>query len=444
MKRLALAICTFGFTLCLAGTASAQFVQYATSGGVNFDNIPDQEAFDQAMNDALWRGGRWFADPWIGIRSLGYSTGIAFDSDGETGEGDTGLQASGGAGVRIYRPIGSRGTWATHALPEYTWFENGGRSRVNGRFGTGLFANLGGFLVQATARREDQLDFFSRQVEDQISQRHDEFTLSGELGLVGSVSLHVQGQLREYQSLEDQSRFDSLRQLDREETSATAGLRFRSSENLMLGFGAGVVETQIAPQALPFGLDRSSDGNLIYVELSRPSDSFNLQANIQLLQLDFTAGPTPLELDEVTGQVGLNRRLSGRFAIDAYVRRTVGLALGGDFAYFLDDSVGVGMSSPLGAVGAVRIYGETGTNDYRGFADSLFQRQDDYVSYGLSFQVRHRSGVGLYLDGRVTDYDSNIDSFDRDITTVRGGLNIGLNFGLQRGLVFGNNRSPWV
>ncbi|REJ86239.1 MAG: hypothetical protein DWQ36_09785 [Acidobacteria bacterium] len=445
--RLGLALGLAPVLALAAATASpAQFVQYARSGGVSFPLIPDQEAFDEAMDGALWRGGRWFADPWIGIRSIGYSEGFTLDQgDGEGQRGDTGVQASGGAGLRIYRPIGGRGTWATHVLPEYTWFERGDRSRFNGRFGTGVFANLGGLLLQATATRQDELEFFSRQIEDQISQRRDELSLAAELGLFGALSLHLQGAVREIESLEDGESFDFLRQLDREETSITAGFRLRSSDGLMFGFGAGVVQTDIVPSAtLGLGVDRSSDGSLIYGELSRPSDSFDLRANAQLLRLDFDAGPTPLELDEVTGQLGLSRRLGGRFALDAYYRRTAGLGLGADLAYFLDSSVGLGASTPLGSVGALRAFVETGNNDYRNFLADSAEREDDYTAYGVALNLRHRTGVGVYLEGRETDYDSNLPGFDRKVTTVRGGLNLGLSLTLRRSLVFGDDGSPWV
>ncbi len=406
-----------------SSSAQAQFVQYTTPGDVLRTEVIDQERLEQSMETARWRVGRLFADPWIGLTDLSIVSSSE-DDDGVVTDRDR-LRVSGGAGIRAYVPVGSRSTWAVHVLPEYSWVEgDSDRSRLNGRYGTGLFANLGGALVQATVTRRDTLEFFSQELERQTNRREDQAKLAFEVALRGAFSIFLEGSFAEHRSLEDEdSTFDITRGLDRDVVTYGGGVRLESERGLRLGLGLEIHDVESADEVV---LDRSSDGETVFVAADYRRDSFDLTLRLGHTSLDFE-NPLISGLSEVTGNLGFRRRLSERVAFDVFARSSPALSL--TSAYSIDESFGAGLQFRVSNHLAARVFYQLGENRFEDFADPAgtipaISRVDESDTYGVALTVQTR-WVNLKLSGRRSEYDSSLPGLDRDNTIVQGGLSVG-------------------
>ena len=393
-----------------------------------------QAEIDKALNAAPWRVGKLFVSPWIGLTDLAVTS--ESQDDGDERRSSNLLRASGGAGLRAYLPLGRRATVAGHVLPEYTWFEgDSDRGRLNGRFGLGVFANFGGLLMELSAARHDQLEFFSREFEEQVSLRADTAKADFELGLRGSISLFLTGRLRELRSLEDSASFAALSQLDRDETSVGLGIRLRSQRGLVISLGAAEVDSELQN---PLSSGKDSDGRHYSLEIDQTLERFDISLGLGLVDIEFGDGST--ELEEIVGRFGLRRQLGERVAVDVFTRRHPTLALAEQTPYFLEEASGLGVSARLGARVTARLFAESGTNDYVGESEQVV-RSDDFDSYGLSLMFNVWR-LTFSLTARTTEYDSNVPGLDRELDTIVGGVSLGLGgdgiFSLGRGA------SGWV
>ena len=100
------------------------------------------------------------------------------------------VSATVGAGVQMYRPVASDLVFEAHFLPAYVWFEDQvERRRLNGRYGLGLFGDLGRTGVEVSVSRDDETRFLSNQLQQQVNVRDDTAAVEVDVELVSGIAI---------------------------------------------------------------------------------------------------------------------------------------------------------------------------------------------------------------------------------------------------------------
>ncbi|HVS62096.1 MAG TPA: hypothetical protein VMT85_01205 [Thermoanaerobaculia bacterium] len=418
-RQIAFAASLFGAFVPLA--SSAQFDQYTQTGGPDPVVVDPREALEEAVEEARWRFGGLRVDPWIGIRNVGYV---------DSGDAGDQLSGSGGLGFRAYLPNGPKVIWAAHVLPEYTWLEDSSaRSRVNGRYGVGLFGFFNRLTVEALATRQEALDIVSTEIQQRVNARSEGLRLLAELRLAGSINLYVSGSSTTIENLlEDEERLDPgiapFDLLDRDEEVLRGGFRYRSRGDWLIGLG--VEDSTVDFDDSSF--DRSNSGTSPFVELAIPGRRIAIDVDLVLRELEPDGLSEFVPFDDVTGSLSLviggeRSRLSPAL----YARRELVYTLGAA-SYLLDERFGVRGGLPIGRRFAVRAFLETGTNDYTGVTGP--ERNDDVAAYGGDLAIQVASRLALSIGYSTEEFESNLPGLDRTIDVLRAGV----TFGASRGL----------
>ncbi len=410
--------------LCVASIATAQFSQYTRAG--DFERSPSsvKDDLDEAVENAKWDLGRFRVDPWFALRELTYDDNVGSRADDVQSD----LTATVGAGFRGYLPFGSDMILATHVLPEYVWWRDlENRRRVNGRAGLGIFGTFGRTSVEASVARVDEARFFSREFEDQVNTQDEVGLLSLELDLNQGFSVFGTTRLRRLAFRDEDEDIDAVKLLDREETIQRVGVRYKSPRGLTIGVGAEDSETEFE---ITNSL-RSNSGTspLVQLQYVGPVLFFSIEAVDR--DLEFPLAPELLDYDEVTGEARGEISSSERLAFQFYGRRNLVYSFTERWAYFEETTSGAAVRFTPATWFSVRVFSETGTSDFAPVDVGIDIRKEDFDGYGVELQFAAGRAT-LHVAFSETDYDANLDEFDRDVTVIRTGL------------VFGTRTlSPW-
>ncbi len=426
------------------GPVRGQFAQYTQPGTVARGGTEvTRDGMETALSEARWNLGAIRIEPWIGLRNVSWSENPSARPDAASGaaadtEGD--LSASGGAGLRAYLPTGHSVFWAAHVLPEYTWWrDQDERSRLNGRYGLGMFAFFNRLTLQLTGQRQDQQSVVSAEVPAEVNNRRDELALAAEtrLGFATSFFAEVSA-TRTRNSLEDEDALigTSLRSLDRDENSVRTGLRYRPRERFTLGVGYEWTETDSQDPAEGAGgraRDLSNTGTAPIVELRYTGPTFWASGSAAFRSIEAEGGSELRDTDTETYALGLG--LTGnRLSPAVYARKTLSLALSEEYSHFTNESVGASLGLGLGRRVRLRAYGEVGEAEFRPRLDGTPVRTDDLTAYGAELTFNLGRGLNAHVGGSRTEFDSNLPGEDRTLDVVRAGITLGL----------GGGESGWV
>lgn len=410
-------------TALVAGRAWAQFSQYVPAGEFEEERESVQVRLDRAMKASRWRLGRFFIDPWVGVRDVSYVDNV-LGTSGSNPQSD--ITAKLGVGLRLYRPIGGEMTFAAHALPEYVWWQDlSERRRLNGRYGAGLFGNLGRTGVEISATREEDSTFYSREVETRVNTRYDVGRAALELELGAGIALFAGGEMRQIRFLDaDDPLLAELDFVNRDEEILRLGLRFSPAAGLSIGLG---VEESVA-DFVGGARDRSNSGTSPILQLEFEGTRFDLGANLALRELEPEPGSAFTPFEEVTGDARLQLTIGGRLRPQLYANRNLIYALEQRWTYFEDSAIGLGLHTSLGSAASLRLFAEQRTNDYTATATGLLDRRDDLDVFGADLRLNF-GRYTVHLGATRTQYDSSLPGLDRDITVIRSGLTLGSGSG---------------
>lgn len=416
-----------------------QFAQYTQPGTVARGGTEvTREGMEQALSEARWNLGAIRIDPWIGLRNVSWTENPSGRPDAASGaaantEGD--LSASGGAGLRAYLPTGHSVFWAAHVLPEYTWWrDQSERSRLNGRYGLGMFAFFNRLTLQLTGRRQEQQSVVSAEVPAEVNNRRDELALAAETRLGFATSFFAEASTtRTRNSLEDEDALigTSLRSLDRDENSVRTGLRYRPRERFTLGVGYEWTETDSEDPAEGAGRQArnlSNTGTAPVVELRYTGPKFWASGSAAFRSIEAEGASEFRDTDTETYALGLG--LTGnRLSPAVYARKTLSLALSEEYSHFTNESVGASLELGLGRRVRLRAYGEVGEAEFLPRLDETPVRMDDLTAYGAELTIGLGRGLSAHVGGSRTEFDSNLPGEDRTLDVVRAGITLGLGGG---------------
>lgn len=414
---------------CLALSAvpaSGQFSQYSPAGDFEEDFEATRELLETAMAESRWKWGPLLVDPWIGLRELTYD-----DNVGNRPRGNivSDYLAKVGAGVRAYAPANDQLIFALHVLPEYVyWQDLSNRRQVDGRYGAGLFGSVGPVDMEISFQHIEDTKFFSREFEDRVDTQEDFAKIDLEMDLGQGWAVFAAGAFNSYGFEEQDEGIDpEVSLLNRDETLARLGIRFRPAERLR--FGLGVENTEV-----DFDRDarRSNSGlsPLFEADLEGGRLLFQSRLVFRDLESDGAVSVFP-QFDDISGRFRAAWQVTGPLQIETLGYRSLVYSFQDTFAYFVDEALAVGVVSSLGSRAGLRLRYEDGSNSYAPFDPNRLARVDDFDSISGEFQFEV-GPLTLVINASETSYDSNIDQFDRDVTTVSSGI------------VFGRRKlSPW-
>ena len=392
----------------LATSAAAQFVQYTPPGFFEPRREDTEKILERYMTEARWKTGRLYLDPWIGMRDSGYRDPVA-----GTDESDVTITI--GAGIRGWLPVGSDFTLAAHGLPEYTWWNKfSDRNRWNGRYGAGLFGNLGRTGMELTARLDEYARFFSREFEDQVNTREQQVAAKFEVDAGRGLGVLFGGSIGSFDyETEDFPVLPNPGAVDRDEDLATVGVNYIFPYGFTAGLGAEY--TQAKFESGPG--DRSNSGMAPVLLLDFAGSQLFVTANLAYRSLTPDGDSRFVDFDGLTGRFQVSWRTLERLELQLFGSNQLVYSFTNTWAYYEDSPVGLGVRYAVTPRLRARVFGETGSDDYTPFEENGPQRSDDFDTWGLELGFR-ASRVWLGLHFSQTDYDSSFDVFDREIRRV--------------------------
>ncbi|MEM7583021.1 MAG: hypothetical protein AAF560_06550 [Acidobacteriota bacterium] len=405
--------------------AEAQFQQYTPPGNFEEERESMDDLLSRSMKEARWRFGRAFFHPWVGLRDIAFvDPALRTDSLEESD-----FTATIGVGVRGYVPIGPEMTLALHALPEYVWWKDlDERRRINGRYGAGLFGNLGRTGLEISLSRTDDASFVSREIEQKVNSEDLTAKVSAEVDVGAGFSLFAEGNVRQirFAALEEDSALRGLDSLERDEDLLRAGVRVLLPRGLRLGLGVESSQVDFEQNAL-----RSNSGTSPLLQVDFDSGRVALALNLAFRDLEPEPGSQFVPYDDVTGSFRTVWRVGGNTQLQLFGDRNLVYSTQDRWAYFEDTGIGVGVKTSLSSRLSLRVFAMDGSNDYVNFEPTAPQRVDDFEAYGGEVRIEI-DRFTLTLGAAVSDYTSNFEEFDRSTTTIRSGLALGFPSG-----------SPW-
>ncbi len=367
-----------------------------------------------ALANARWQAGPLRIDPWVGIRELSWVDNV-FAQDGSTTSDFT---ATVGAGLRLFVPLGDSTIVAASALPEYTWWADlQDRRRLNGRYAAGVFTDANRLRFELEGRLEETQSIVTPQIEQRINQRLEQLRAQLELDVYRSLRLFVEASNRNFENLLDEFPSElvpAFTALDREEDVVRAGVRFDVYDRLRVGLGAE--DSDVTFDSRLF--DVSNSGTAPVLELEWESDRlfFGLDLAWRDLEPIGTSGFVPY--DDVTGDVTVTFDVSETLRWSVYGRRNLVYAIGSQFAYFEDDTLGTSLGIRLRDRMRLRLFAEAADHDYVVRDEQSGTRLDDVTQLGASFAFDATDAMTFILQSGLTDVDSSLDGFDRETNYI--------------------------
>ncbi len=369
--------------------------------------LPSKEEFQRKLKAAPWEAGKLRLSPWIGLQDMAFVDKL--NDESEFGDQDFTLTV--GAGLRGYLPAGRRVVWAAHALPEYVWWQDTeAKRRLNGRYGIGLFAFLNRMTLELSQRRLENQSFFSSEIQELTTSRNDTSTFSLELEITRNLSLFGLATRREQTNQEDER--EAFGALDRTGELGAIGFRFENSKGWGFDLGFEDRKDDFASEAR--SLSNSGTSVIAALNLIRPGNGFRLALATHDQEAD--EGSDFGTFDELTGSLDVLFEPHRRLAMLGYVRRDQIYAADQRYAWVLAERQGARLNLDLDHA-LVGLFAETGEDDFAVVSIDAPKRLDDVTSFGAALQLELK-GITFSVVASRTEYDSNLDGFDRDVTNV--------------------------
>lgn len=404
------------------GTVEVE-AQYSVPGtAAPSGEILTQDALEQSIDSARWNAGPWKFAPWLGIQDASF---VQFNDNQREAQGqpENDYTITVGAGLRGYLKTG-RLYFAAHALPEYVWWEEDeDRRQLNGRYGAGLFGYLNRLTFEVSARRNENQRFFSSEIQELTSTREDILRGALEVELGSRISLFANGTLTELEN-EDEDTLDTrFSRLDREEESLHLGVRYRTARGLSVSLSFEDLSYDFASAVR----DLSSSGEVGRLELALDGNRISYRAALASYSLDPEPESVFRGFDETTGLLEVSTSLTNGAGIFFYARRSLAFSTQDETSHYLTDRYGARVIFGRQRL-TFSLFGELGEDDFEAVAGEAFERFDDVQSIGAGLTFELSRLVSLRFSATLTDYDSNIDFFDRDVTSIGFALELGALF----------------
>ena len=389
--------------------------QYISPGVVETTRaIPDKEVFDKSIDQVGWNLGSLRVRPWYGLRDAAFVS----TRDQETATSEEDFTLTFGAGLRAYLPTGKL-MWSAHALPEYVWWQDDEAKRgLNGRYGLGVFGYFNRLRFEVSGRRVERQEFFSAEVQELTSTAIDTSRLSVEVDVARRLGLFGSAELRTFRSEEVESAL--FPRLDRDEDVFTVGLRYHSPRGWYTALALEDRTTEFPAEAR----DLSNSGTSELLELGFTGGRFGARLALAFRDLEADAGSDFGRFNETTGSLEILGKPSARVALLTYARRGQTFSVDLRNAFILSERQGVRFNYTYRS-SVFGVFAEVGEDELAAVGSLVAQRIDDVNVLGADVRFDIGDLLGVSLQVLYSEYDSNFDSFDRDVTDVGFSVQLG-------------------
>ena len=409
-------------TLFLADPAAAQFQQLSTNPiDAGEQRESRVELLREAVSEARWSFGNFKLDPFLAIKDASWVDNVFSTDDEETSD----FTVTVGAGLRGFWEVGDT-IIALHALPEYVWWQDlEDRRRLNGRYGAGLFGEFSRLAMEIETTLDEQQSRVLREVDQFTNTSAAELRARFQLRLYRSLGVFVEGtdtQL-EYQLDEEPSLLvPNFAALDRDEERLRLGLTMRLRDRVDLSFGVESIEATFDP----LGARQSNDGDAVFAALDYDSERFSATIEAASTELEASAATSLFPgFDDVTGSATLRLNSNdGRQQWRTRFSRELAYAVGAQFAYYQEETVGVAYRLRFAERIELSASYDVGTLDFVGEFGSSVTREDDFDSLGITLGIP-LPYVSLTFGASRIEFDSTFPDADRTINQLSINVSLG-------------------
>ncbi len=379
------------------------------------------ELLREAVNEARWSFGNFKLDPFLAIKDAAWVDNIFSTDEEEVSDFTVTL----GAGLKGFWEVGDT-IIALHALPEYVWWQDlEDRRRLNGRYGAGLFGEFSRHSLEIETTLDEEQSRVLREVDQFTNTRAAELRARLHLRLYRSLGVFVEGTdtALEYQLDEEPTRLiPNFGALDRDEERLRLGLTMRLRDRVDLSLGVDTQETTFDALAAR----QSNDGDSVFAALDYESE--RLSATIEAASTELEAlGPDSLfpGFDDFTGSATLRLHSNdNRQEWSTRLSRELAYAVGAQFAYYEEETVGLAYRLRLAERVELRAFYDVGTLDFVGQLGSSLTRDDDFENFGVNLGLP-LPYVSMSIGASRIEFDSSVPEADRTINQLTINVSLG-------------------
>lgn len=387
--------------------------------------IPRAEQVRRELETSSRRLGPFRILPEFQIRNLGYSDNVFGAREDEEQVED--FSGSVAVGTRWILPFGPKGYLRGGLLPEYTWSKELPERRfLGGSYDISAIALFNRLSLEATAAQSKSLAQVTTETQAEAIGDLTTFGVDGEIDLTGKISLFgsARGQQVEYE-LESAGAapIATVSELNREDTAVRGGIRYKVRTFLDLSVAAE--ETRSSFDARELERDNGSQAVLVGVHYELPRAYLN--ATVGRREGEPEGGSSFPPYETTVGSYFGALAPGGRLELQTFGHRTVRYSLSVEEPYYFETSNGLGTVARIGNRLRLRASGEFGRHEYlvrRDMGGVAAPREDDVITYGAGFDVRIYRNVALTVFVSESQFDSNVESFDRSIARIQTGITL--------------------
>jgi hypothetical protein len=375
--------------------------------------VPLRESVEAQMSESRWKWGPLRVDPEVRLANVGYNANVF----GTGSDEESDFTATIGLGVRTIMPLGPKLFLRADAIPEYTWFHELEDRRKGGWEAGGAFLALFNRLqVELAASTRATVDVVNSEELRPTGQEVERIYGNVEIAVLKRLALFVGAEARStsYDPVEDDEDLD-INLLDRDETLERVGLRYKFRPWASIYVMAERTDAEFPND--PMFSENEGEALLGGFSIDRDRYYVNVVAGSRTIEYPDSG----VKFDEPTGSGFASFRVYGRSELSLKFHARPVYTTFVDNPYFYETRSGIGLTVPFGNRLALLGGYETGTNEYQqpieiAGGGTLF-RSDDVETWnaGLGFPLRKASLAVRYT---VDSYESNIDSFSRDVARI--------------------------
>lgn len=386
--------------------------------------LPKGEEIRRDLEDARLHLGPFRVQPQFFLRDFGYTNNVYGTSETDARSDVT---ASVAGGARFTLPVGPKMYLRGSALPQYTWYSRTVARRTSGGlYDSSVVALFNHLSLEAKGSLDRTVGIVNSELESPAVRQTNHLELNGEVDIFRRLSAYgtvarEQPQFRTEAGTANAA-FDQLAQLDRHDSDALAGLRYRWKS--YLAFTLAAEQTRSRFTIDPIARNNKSRAVQFGVRYDRPKGYANILVSTRRgTPLD---GGSFLPYKHTTGSYFLSYSLTAPIELQLSGRQQIAYGVFAVTPYYLERRNGLTLIGRLGNRIAVHALGETGSNDYAaaiGISPAQ-QRKDGVVTWGGGFTFRLFRSSQLLVDVSRTNYDSNVDSFNRSFYRIQTALSL--------------------
>ncbi|MHB0971447.1 MAG: hypothetical protein ACYC7A_05440 [Thermoanaerobaculia bacterium] len=412
-----------GFLLAVA--ALPLHAQLITDRVPRERTVPLRDQIKKQSDESRFRFGPIRVRPRFTLTNAGYVDNVFGAVEGETVDDWT---ATVGAGLEALMPMGRKVYLRGSAIPEYTYYADLVEMRnLGGTYSGGALALFNRVSFEATGSRSESVMSVSSELERTAIVNLDRAVARAEIDILERLSIFgaYEAQERRYEEeiVEDVAPIRAAR-LDRDETAARAGIRYRFRSHFEITAGVEETTSEFVNRLDAPSVDYDTTATLVGIHYDRPR--FFLELNAGQREGDPRGASVAPAFDELTGSYFLSLQPTERIEFQGFGERSVVPSLSETAPYFIESRNGLGLQLRVGSRTAFRVRGEVGKNDYAVFVEpdgtGALMRNDDVTAYGGGLAIRLFRDLTLNVDATRTEYDSNIDGFDRSVVRITTGI----------------------